>query len=296
MPSRAPSSSRLRRAEKFGNKRRRLDDRPDAGPRGARSRGTAAPSMVALPPVGRTSPRMQRIVVVFPEPFGPRKPNTPPSGTSRSSPAMATVAPCRYCLRRPSSWITDISLGPSGVRTSCPLPPALGARDATRAVPSHHALPVRRARGGRRPGGVGGRDHRGIRGLDVLLVDKATFPRDKTCGDGLTTGALRLLEQLGFPLDTIPSYTSVRECVIVTPNRRHVTLPLRGNGEYAGVVPGRSSIPHGRARGPTRRRRARRQRDHEPRSARRGTGRGRSARPRGSSPSWPTALRSRPAR
>ena len=49
------------------------------------------------------------------------------------------------------------------------------------------------------------------RGLDVLLVDKATFPRDKTCGDGLTTGALRLLEQLGFPLDAIPSYTSVHE-------------------------------------------------------------------------------------
>ena len=28
-------------------------------------------------------------------------------------------------------------------------------------------------------------------------VDKARFPRDKTCGDGLTTGALRLLETLG---------------------------------------------------------------------------------------------------
>ena len=28
-------------------------------------------------------------------------------------------------------------------------------------------------------------------GLDVLVVDKARFPRDKTCGDGLTTGALR---------------------------------------------------------------------------------------------------------
>jgi geranylgeranyl reductase family protein len=75
------------------------------------------------------------------------------------------------------------------------------------------------------------------RGLDVLLVDKATFPRDKTCGDGLTTGALRLLEQLGFPLESIPSYTSVRECVIVTPSSRRVTLPLPGNGEFAGVVP-----------------------------------------------------------
>ena len=34
-------------------------------------------------------------------------------------------------------------------------------------------------------------------GREVALVDKATFPRDKTCGDGLTTGALRHLEHLG---------------------------------------------------------------------------------------------------
>ncbi len=75
------------------------------------------------------------------------------------------------------------------------------------------------------------------RGLDVLLVDKATFPRDKTCGDGLTTSALRLLERLGFPLDDTPSYTSVRECMIVTPSSRHVALPLPRDGEFAGVVP-----------------------------------------------------------
>ena len=35
-------------------------------------------------------------------------------------------------------------------------------------------------------------------GRDVVLVDKATFPRDKICGDGLTTGALRLLDDLGL--------------------------------------------------------------------------------------------------
>ena len=34
-------------------------------------------------------------------------------------------------------------------------------------------------------------------GVRVALLDKATFPRDKCCGDGLTTGALRLLEELG---------------------------------------------------------------------------------------------------
>ena len=32
-------------------------------------------------------------------------------------------------------------------------------------------------------------------GLRTLVADKATFPRDKTCGDGLTAQALRLLER-----------------------------------------------------------------------------------------------------
>ena len=37
-------------------------------------------------------------------------------------------------------------------------------------------------------------------GRDVVVVDRASFPRDKTCGDGLTTEALRTLEALGLPL------------------------------------------------------------------------------------------------
>ncbi|HSH61158.1 MAG TPA: FAD-dependent oxidoreductase, partial [Acidimicrobiales bacterium] len=35
-------------------------------------------------------------------------------------------------------------------------------------------------------------------GRDVLLVDKARFPRDKCCGDGLTASALRHLDSLGL--------------------------------------------------------------------------------------------------
>lgn len=35
------------------------------------------------------------------------------------------------------------------------------------------------------------------RGLDVLLVDRARFPRDKTCGDGLTPRAIAALARLG---------------------------------------------------------------------------------------------------
>lgn len=74
-------------------------------------------------------------------------------------------------------------------------------------------------------------------GLDVVLVDKAAFPRDKTCGDGLTTSALRLLEHLGLELDALPAYTTVHETVLVSPSGRRVVLPLPDGGEHAGVVP-----------------------------------------------------------
>jgi len=39
-------------------------------------------------------------------------------------------------------------------------------------------------------------------GRDVLLIDKADFPRDKTCGDGLTPRALAVLRHMGL-LDQI---------------------------------------------------------------------------------------------
>lgn len=75
------------------------------------------------------------------------------------------------------------------------------------------------------------------RGLEVLVVDKARFPRDKTCGDGLTAGALRLLEQLGLDVRAVPGYATVRETVVVGPDGARVVLPLPVGAEYAGVVP-----------------------------------------------------------
>lgn len=74
-------------------------------------------------------------------------------------------------------------------------------------------------------------------GLDVLVVDKARFPRDKTCGDGLTAGALRSLEALGLDVRKLAAYASVREAVLVSPSGREVVLPLPADGEYAGAVP-----------------------------------------------------------
>lgn len=43
-------------------------------------------------------------------------------------------------------------------------------------------------------------------GLDVVLVDAAVFPRDKTCGDGLTPRAIGELERLGLG-DWVRSHT-----------------------------------------------------------------------------------------
>jgi geranylgeranyl reductase family protein len=76
------------------------------------------------------------------------------------------------------------------------------------------------------------------RGLDVVLVDKARFPRDKCCGDGLTTGALRLLEQLGLQPQAVPSWQVVDDVSIRSPSGRVIDLPLpRAQGQFAAVTP-----------------------------------------------------------
>jgi geranylgeranyl reductase family protein len=74
-------------------------------------------------------------------------------------------------------------------------------------------------------------------GRDVVLLDKATFPRDKICGDGLTAGALRLLESLGLDPATVPSWQPVEDIVVTSPSHREVTFPLpRGDGLFAVVA------------------------------------------------------------
>jgi menaquinone-9 beta-reductase len=74
-------------------------------------------------------------------------------------------------------------------------------------------------------------------GRDVVVVDKARFPRDKICGDGLTAGALRLLEGLGVVPDEVPSWLRVDDVVVRGPSGHEVTFPMpRGNGTYAAVA------------------------------------------------------------
>ncbi len=91
--------------------------------------------------------------------------------------------------------------------------------------------------------------------LDVVVVDAATFPRDKTCGDGLTTGALRILEELGVGrFELAPdAYEPVHEAVLVSPSGRQVNLPLPTTGDHAGVISrvrlDATLVEHARSRG-----------------------------------------------
>jgi len=76
------------------------------------------------------------------------------------------------------------------------------------------------------------------RGLRPVVLDRATFPRDKTCGDGLTTAALRILEDLGLTrgdLDALGA-TPVPETVMRTPGGREIVLPMPTTGDHALVV------------------------------------------------------------
>lgn len=74
-------------------------------------------------------------------------------------------------------------------------------------------------------------------GLEVALVDKAAFPRDKCCGDGLTAAALRELERLGLEPAAVPSWQPVRDVVLHAPSLRRVELPLPdGAGRWSVVA------------------------------------------------------------
>ncbi len=74
-------------------------------------------------------------------------------------------------------------------------------------------------------------------GRSVLVIDKARFPRDKCCGDGLTTLAVRELELLGFTPDHLSDWKTVDGAWIRSPSGREVHVPLEGPGIYAAVAP-----------------------------------------------------------
>jgi geranylgeranyl reductase family protein len=77
-------------------------------------------------------------------------------------------------------------------------------------------------------------------GRSVMIVDKATFPRDKCCGDGLTTLALRELEMLGVEPDRVAGWFDVHAAWLRSPTGREIEVPLPKTGLYAAVAPRRT--------------------------------------------------------
>lgn len=74
-------------------------------------------------------------------------------------------------------------------------------------------------------------------GRQVTVIDKAAFPREKICGDGLTTGALRVLDGLGLDPDDVPSWTVADDVWLRSPSGREVQLRLpSGQGQFSAVA------------------------------------------------------------
>ncbi len=71
-------------------------------------------------------------------------------------------------------------------------------------------------------------------GLTVALVDRAHFPRDKICGDGLTAAALREVERLG--VDVRSRACEVRRVELTGPYGTKACLPLRARSGTRAVM------------------------------------------------------------
>ncbi len=87
------------------------------------------------------------------------------------------------------------------------------------------------------PAGIAAATHLHAAGREVLVVDKSVFPRDKCCGDGLTTLALRELEALGLDPGTVADWRDVRSAWLRSPHGLEIEVPLPDTGRYAAVAP-----------------------------------------------------------
>lgn len=63
-------------------------------------------------------------------------------------------------------------------------------------------------------------------GRDVVLADKAAFPRDKCCGDGVTAAAIRRYEALGLDVADVATWHLVPNVVLRSPGGVARTFPV----------------------------------------------------------------------
>lgn len=76
------------------------------------------------------------------------------------------------------------------------------------------------------PGGSAAAYYLAERGLRVVLLDKAEFPRDKTCGDGLTPRAVGVLEEMGILPGLLPLGQRISGVEIFAPDGYSTTASV----------------------------------------------------------------------
>jgi menaquinone-9 beta-reductase len=87
------------------------------------------------------------------------------------------------------------------------------------------------------PAGSSTAFHLAQHGLRVLILDKATFPRDKTCGDGIVPRALPILERMGV-LRTIQQQGQVLDHLdVYAPHGQSLRILLPEQAQSAVVLP-----------------------------------------------------------
>src|SRR5712691_7229104 len=83
------------------------------------------------------------------------------------------------------------------------------------------------------PGGSAAAHYLARRGIDVLLVDRSEFPRDKTCGDGLTPRAVGVLHDMGILHALVRVGQPINGVEIFSPDGYSTGAP----------IPSRSGVP-----------------------------------------------------
>src|SRR3990170_8286555 len=162
------------------------------------SLATSNPATFAVPAVGRRRVERILITVVFPAPFGPRRPNSSPSWISRSTPAKAVTGPSEppfsAFFRRRSFFLTVKTRVSAFVSTASAM--VLGPYPAGADL---HAQGVGRSRDGQllSPGHVAGdpvahhgrRDVRQLRDLRLVvrevLRERVRMEAEELEGDAL---------------------------------------------------------------------------------------------------------------
>lgn len=80
-----------------------------------------------------------------------------------------------------------------------------------------------------------------LKGLDVLLVDKCLFPRDKVCGDSISPRSLKVLERMGL-LERMEAerFFRIQGIIMSSPNLHMMkgdTPKVEGKYDYGYVIP-----------------------------------------------------------